>query len=304
MEYLKKLQSIHAPAGEEQALSTELLNYIAQNKANWKVMPTIYSGKGFQDCIVLVFGKPRTAIFAHMDSIGFTVRYGDELVKIGGPRTHEKFQLIGKDSTGEVEAELNYDEERETLCYKADREIERGTSLVFKPNWRETEDYVQNCYMDNRLGVWNALQVAETLEDGIVCFSAWEEHGGGAVEYLGKFVYEEFGVSQALISDITWVTEGVKHGEGCAISLRDSGLPRKSYVQKIVAIAKESGVAYQLEVEGSGGSDGNGLQRSSYPWDWCFVGAPEDHVHSPNEKVFKSDIKAMTDLYKVLMKSL
>ncbi|MFT5970922.1 MAG: hypothetical protein ACI8ZO_001439, partial [Flavobacteriales bacterium] len=32
MEYLKKLQSIHAPAGEEQALSTELLNYIAQNK--------------------------------------------------------------------------------------------------------------------------------------------------------------------------------------------------------------------------------------------------------------------------------
>ena len=31
---------------------------------------------------------------------------------------------------------------------------------------------------------------------------------------------------QALISDITWVTEGVTHGKGCAISLRDSGVPR------------------------------------------------------------------------------
>ena len=61
--------------------------------------------------------------------------------------------------------------------------------------------------MDNRLGVWNALKVAEKLENGIICFSAWEEHGGGSVGYLAKFIYEKYGVKQALISDITWVTE-------------------------------------------------------------------------------------------------
>ena len=54
-------------------------------------------------------------------------------------------------------------------------------------------------------------------------FSTWEEHGGGSVGYLGKFIQEKYGVYQALISDVTWVTEGVKHGEGCVISLRDSG---------------------------------------------------------------------------------
>ena len=46
------------------------------------------------------FGKPRTAIFAHMDSIGFTVRYGKELVKLGGPRISSGTKLIGEDSKG------------------------------------------------------------------------------------------------------------------------------------------------------------------------------------------------------------
>ena len=57
-----------------------------------------------------------------------------------------------------------------------------------------------------------------------------------------------------------------------AISLRDSGIPRRSYVNKIVEIARKTNIPYQLEVEDAGGSDGNGLQKSDYPWDWCFVG--------------------------------
>ena len=43
---------------------------------------------------------------------------------------------------------------------------------------------------------------------------------------------------------------------------------------------------------------------AAYPWDWCFIGAPEDNVHSPDEKVFKSDIDAMVQLYKKLMQEL
>ena len=119
-----------------------------------------------------------------------------------------------------------------------------------------------------------------------------------------KFIYETYGVKQALISDITWITEGVKHGKGCVISLRDSGIPRKSYVNRIVDIAKNSKIPFQLEVENAGGSDGNQLQKSSYPWDWCFIGSPEDYVHSPDEKVHKKDIQSMINLYKKLLKKL
>ncbi|MAO72016.1 MAG: aminopeptidase [Flavobacteriales bacterium] len=302
MELLKKMCEIHAPSGEEIRMKKFVLKHIEENKNNWKTQPKLHYGKGFQDNIILVFGKPNTAIFAHLDSIGFTVKYNNEIVKIGGPVTSDRIVLVGNDSIGDIEGKIVKKENKIFIDFY--REIEKGTSLVFKSNFRETKDYIQSCYLDNRLGVWNALEVAKTLENGIIVFSSWEEHGGGSVGYLGKFIQEKYGVMQALISDITWVTDGVKHGNGCAISLRDSGIPRKSYVNKIVQIATESNIPFQLEVEDAGGSDGNALQKSDYPWDWCFVGAPEDNVHSPDEKVHKKDIQSMLDLYKELMKKL
>ena len=306
MDLLKKLCQIHAPSGNEEALSLFILDFINQNKRNWKVQPEIFHSEGFQDCIVLVFGKPRTAVFAHIDSIGFTVKYNNEIVKIGGPVTKNGIELVGEDSQGKIDTKLTIeiDEQNNKSLHVIDRPIDRGTTLTFKPNFRENADFIQSCYIDNRLGVWNALQLAKSLEDGIICFSCWEEHGGGSVGYLAKFIYEKYGVSQALISDITWVTKGVKHGDGAAISMRDSGLPRRSYINKIIHLAKKSEVPFQLEVENAGGSDGNALQRSPYPIDWCFIGAPEDNVHSPNEKVHKKDIASMLELYKYLMKSL
>ena len=303
MELLKTLCHIEAPSGSEQNMTEFVLDYIKSNQDSWKVKPELFYGDGFQDCIVLVFGKPTTAIFAHLDSIGYSVKYNNEVVKIGGPSTKEGIVLVGQDSQGRIEEKLQRktDKDGNKTLFIGGREVERGTTLTFKPNFRETDDFVQCCYMDNRLGVWNALKVAEKLENGIICFSAWEEHGGGSVGYLAKFIYEKYGVKQALISDITWVTEGVKHAKGVAISIRDSGIPRRSYINRIIDLAKASNIPFQLEVESAGGSDGNALQRSPYPFDWCFIGAPEDFVHTPDEKVHKSDIESMTQMYDYLM---
>ena len=299
---LKELCQVHAPSGNEVAMKEFLLDYVEKHKSNWKVKPEIIEGSEFQDCLMLKFGKPRTAILAHMDSIGFTVRYQDQLVPIGGPKVETGYTLVGEDTLGPIECELV--ENDGDIHYKFARGIQRGTELVFKSDFRETENYVQSCYLDNRLGVYNALKVAESLEVGLIVFSCWEEHGGGSVSYLAKYMAEELGVLQALISDITWVTEGVVHGEGVAISMRDRSVPRRSFVNKIIALAEESGVPYQLEVEGAGGSDGKELQSSPYPFDWCFVGAPEDNVHSPDEIVHKDDIVSMVQLYSFLMKNL
>ena len=305
MDLLKQLCAIRAVSGDERAMTEFVLKYIGETEKNWKVRPKIFAGDEFQENIILVFGKkPRTAIFAHLDSIGFTVRYGKQLVKVGGPVLKNNIKLVGSDAEGEIECKLKVSKKNDSFGYKFDREIERGTNLTFKPDFRETKNHVQCCYMDNRLGVWNALKVAETLTEGIIVFSTREEHGGGAVSYLGKFIQEKYGVRQALISDITWETEGVQHGKGVAISMRDRGLPRRTYLERLIQIAKDSGIPYQLEVEGSGGSDGLELQSSPFPWEWVFVGAPEDNVHSPDEIVHKADIEAMTSLYKVLMEKL
>jgi putative aminopeptidase FrvX len=304
MQLLRRLCSIQAPSGNEAKIQEFLLDYIHAEKKNWKVQPEIMHGDLFQHCIILIFGEPRTAVYAHIDNIGFQVRYENQLVKIGGPRTVSGYKLVGKDSIGNIECELKVDEEDNSLSYVFNRSIDRGTPLNFKPNFREDSQYVQSCYLDNRLGMYNVLKLAETLENGVIVFSCWEEHGGGSVPYIAKYLWDRYQLKQALISDITWVTEGVHHGKGVAISIRDSGIPRRVYVDKIAGILKEHEIPFQLEVESSGGSDGNELQKQPYPIDWCFVGAPEDLVHTPDEKVHKSDIGSMLTAYRILMDTL
>ena len=305
MELLKQLCNIHSPSGEEFRVKDFLLQYINDHKADWFLQPEIYHGGEFQDSLVLVFGRPRTAIYAHMDNIGYTVKYNGEIIKIGGSLYESNIALVGEDSIGEIECISQLDESVDAvLKYMAGREIERGTSLRYKMDFRESNHFVTSCYLDNRLGIYASLKVAETLENGAIVFTCNEEHGGGNAQKLASFLWDPFKVSQALISDITWVTEGVEHGKGVAISLRDSNIPRRLFVNKIIDIAKRSGIPYQIEVEASGGSDGAMIQKSTLPIDWCFVGAAEDNVHSPNETVHKDDIISMIDLYKELMDKL
>lgn len=281
-------------------MTSFVLEHITEHSSQWQVQPQVLSGGELEENIILVFGDaPRTAVFAHMDSIGFTVRYGRQLVKIGGPVLKDGWLLVGSDSNGPVEARLKVKDGEAT--YRAMRLIDRGTSLTYKPDFRLTRNHVQCCYMDNRLGVWVALRLAETLTDGIIVFSTREEHMGGVVSHLASVIYNKYSITQALISDITWATEGVRPGKGVAISMRDSSLPRKKYLDRIIALAHTSGIPFQLEVEGAGGSDGSELQRSPYPIQWCFIGAAEQHVHTPDEKVHLADIDSMLAMYRYLM---
>ncbi|MEQ8623366.1 MAG: M20/M25/M40 family metallo-hydrolase [Vicingaceae bacterium] len=311
LQLLKKLCSIQAPSGSEASVKEFLLDYVNKNSSSWKVQPELVHGEDFQDCLLLVFGQPTTAIYAHMDSVGYSVGYDNELLKIGGPKAEEGTVLIGEDSKGKIEAKLHYKIEDETEDEKVintildiDRKVDRGTTLTYQQNFKTSTDFVESCYLDDRLGIWTALKVAETLENGVIAFSCWEEVGGGSVGYLAKYLFEQHQIRQALIADITWVTNGVKHGKGVAVSMRDSGIPRRSYIDKIISLAKESGIDFQLEVESAGGSDGNALQKSPYPVDWCFIGAPEDKVHMPSEKVHFHDIECMHKLYSYLMQRL
>ncbi|WP_018471903.1 M20/M25/M40 family metallo-hydrolase [Echinicola pacifica] len=302
MDFLYQMLQKTGVSGDEHNFSSFIMDYVQQRKKSWKVLPEVYFGEEFQDNIVLKFGNPRTAVFAHLDTIGFTCRYHNQLVPVGGPDVQDGNILVGEDALGPIECTAHIVEDQ--LIHGFPRGIQPGTNLSYKQNIRVDDEYIQAAYLDNRLGVFNALEICEDLEDGLVVFSTYEEHGGGSVPFLAKFIYEKWGVRQALISDITWVTEGVKHHEGVAISLRDQFIPRKTYINKIVALAAESGVPYQLEVEGAGGSDGREIQMSPYPIDWCFVGAPEDNVHTPDEKVSLLDLEAMINLYKYLMQHL
>ncbi|WP_373521560.1 aminopeptidase [Aquiflexum sp.] len=302
MELLNKLLNIHSVSGDERLMTDFLIEYVNQRKSQWKVQPEFYFGGEFHDCLLLKFGTPKTAVFSHIDTIGFTVRYEDQLVSIGGPEVENGFDLVGEDALGPIKCRLV--EIDGDLFHDFPRAIVRGTLLSFAQVIRINGGFIQAAYLDNRLGIYNCLKLCESLENGWVVFSTYEEHGGGSVPFLLKFIQETSPIKQALVSDITWITEGISHHQGVVISMRDQFIPRKIYLNRIIKLALESGIPFQLEVEGSGGSDGREIQHSPYAIDWCFIGAAEDNVHTPSEKVSLLDLDSMLALYRYLMKHL
>jgi putative aminopeptidase FrvX len=302
MKLLFELLSKNSVSGDESEISQLIIQYARKRMKSWKVQPDIYFGEDFHDCILFKFGKPRTAIFAHIDTIGFMTRYQNQLIPVGGPEILSGTRLVGKDSMGEISCQLI--EENEVCFHDFPRGIERGTRLSFEQNIRVDDKFIQAAYLDNRLGVYNALKICETLDNGWVIFSTYEEHGGGSMPFLLKFIQSNSPVNQALISDITWITEGIHHHEGVVISIRDKFIPRKKFMDKLISLAEKSGIPFQLEVESHGGSDGREVQFSPYAIDWCFIGAAEDHVHTPNEKVSLLDLDSMIRMYQFLMNEL
>ena len=145
-----------------------------------------------------------------------------------------------------------------------------GTNLVFKSTFQEDQTFVTAPYLDNRAGIYNLLKLAEKLENGALVFSGLEEHGGGTVPYLVKLLYERYAIKKMLVSDITWSTDGVRLNEGVVVSFRDHNIPRRSFVDKIVKLATDNNISYQIEVEAGGSSDGREIQLSPYPID-CFL---------------------------------
>ncbi len=311
---LRTLCAIPATAGDEGLMADFLVKYFEEHSASFKVKPQIFHGPGFQDMVIAVFGKPRTAIFAHTDTVGYCVAHGKELFKVGNPKAEDGTKLQGFHNGELAQCTLRIEKEKsakkdkeskpEKYHYEGKVRFEPGTPLTYVPEWKETKKYISCAYMDDRLGVWNALLQAHTLENGALVFGTYEETGGGGAQVAGRFLQEKFGVQQALISDVTLLSDHIKHNKGVAISMRDRGIPRQSFVRKVISIASETDIAHQLEVENAGGSDGISLQNSSYSWDWCFIGPPEDKYHQPGEKVAKADAEAMVALYKVLMERL
>lgn len=304
MELLQQLCSIFAPSGEEWRMKEFLLWYVKTNMCNWKTTPVIYNDLALQDSVMLVFGKPRTALFAHVDSTGFTARYNNELVPIGGPACKDNDNIVYYYNNILNVTKIKIDNNTEKIYCTEKRTLEPGTTFTYKPYFKIVNNKIFSPYLDNRLGVWTLLNVAKTLENGIIVFSCYEEHGGGSIEKLSKIIYNKFNITQALIADITWATEGIFVNNGVVVSLRDKYIPRFKYVEKIRNILNKNNFKYQTEVEQSGSSDGGYLQKCHEPIDWCFIGVAEENNHSSIESVSVNDSVLMIKAYELLMKEM
>ncbi len=296
---LDTLCQIQATSGDENKIKKFILNYVDDNASSWEAIPIIIEGKGFQDNLMLVFGSPDIAYYAHMDSVGFTSRYQNQLITIGSPDARKGDKLVGNDALGSIECNITIDANGNTF-HDFKRTIEAGTPLVYKPNFQQEAESIISPYLDNRLGIFALLQLAKELENGVLVFSTYEEHGGGCTAYLGSYLLTKYNIHQSIIVDVTWVTDGIQLGLGPVVSLRDAYIPRKKFINKIISQLDDYSLVYQKEVEASGGSDGSELQRSALPIDWCFIGVPVKNPHASNEEANIFDIVRLIDLLKAI----
>ena len=303
MNLLKQLIEIPSVTGQEYLMKDFLVNYFSENETLQKKVKLFY-GEEFQDNLIVRIGdNPKVAIYVHQDIIGYTVRYDNEIIPFGSPIVTENTELIGEDSIGKIQCKLQTDADSKISCdFK--RTIEPGTTLTHITDIKIDGDYITSPYLDNRAGIYTALKLAEQADNLIIAFTTFEEQGFGGAQLCGKFIYDKFSVQQALILDTAWISENTKFGNGTVISLRDRGIPRKKYVDKIRNILKDTKLNFQFEVEESGGSDGAALQSLPYPIDWCFVGPPIKFAHSPQETIKMSDISDTIEVYKKLLEKL
>jgi len=289
LDLLWKLLALDSPSGDEGAIADWIEDWVAPTFPEAQV-------ERLGDSLVVVKGNmPLVALFAHLDTTGWTLGYEKNLIRIGGPhgKVGDRLRPVGRPERGNTLGRRPDGSWK--LCGKTDALPGSGWVYAEPPQRKNAVDgeEIRAPYLDNRAGVWAVLQALIHCPNIAVALTTSEEtHGGGAIT-CARILCEQHGIQQALISDLTWHTKHVRCGKGVAISLRDSSLPRRRYLGEVLALAEASGIPFQREIEASGGSDGGSIDRSGVPMDWVFVGAPEKSPHTARESVRIADLQSM-----------
>jgi putative aminopeptidase FrvX len=293
---LLRLLAIDGPSGDEGAMADWLDAYCAERHPQAR-------RERLGDSVIVAKGeKPAVALFAHIDTTGYTRGYRRQMIPLGGPAPEpgERVRPAARPDAG------NRLERRKSGGWKLTGKAGAppGSRWVYSAEPVIRGSRITAPYLDNRAGVWAALQVLERCPSVAVAFTVGEEHSGQGAFLCARRLYEHYAVTQALVSDITWHARHIRCGRGPAISLRDRMAPRQRILDKVLALAEESGLAYQREIETAGGSDGSYIERSGVPIGWVFVGAPEKKPHTSRERLDLGDLSGMADLLVFLVNSL
>ena len=276
-------------------------------------------------------GGPRVMLAAHMDEIGFMVRFIDEngfirLQNIGGfdPRVlpaqrvniHTRsgdvltgaLQLASKPihllAGSEIKAPkltqlyvdlgLSVDEVNEN--------IEIGDMVTLDRGMVQVGNNLMSRAMDDRINVFIMLEVLRALNqhscEVIAVATTQEEVGLRGAETAAYGIEPDVGV--ALDVTVAGDSPGVdkqdrvtKLGEGVAIKAFDSShIPNYKLVRHFRDVAERNEIRHQIEVLSRGGTDAGPIQRTRAGVPAITISMPTRYLHTVNEMVNIDDIKA------------
>lgn len=280
-------------------------------------------------------GGPKVAMAAHMDEIGFFVRYIDDsgfirLQPVGGfdPRTlvaqrvavHTRNDgaMVGTLMPGVKPIHLMTPGDKKDLeltdffvdlgmqseLVKA--KVQIGDMVTMRREFEEIGDMVISKGLDDRLGVYvmlEAVKAAGKVNAELYPIATVQEEVGLRGAITAAFGVQPdicIAIDTTIAADIPGMPADsavTKLGAGAAIKMFDSSqLPNRKLVSHLQEIAEQQGIPYQLEILPRGGTDAGAFQRANDGVVTCTISIPSRYVHTVNEMCAKSDIQAAVDL--------
>ena len=184
--------------------------------------------------------------------------------------------------------------------------INIGDKLTFVSEPKELlGDKITSPALDNRCGAAALIYLADMLKDKdcgckiVILLSAQEEtFGTGAV--TGAYT---IGADEAIIVDVSFANQPDVSGQYASVELKKgamigvSPVLNKAMTNKLISLAKEKNIPYQLEpLSGSTGTNADHISVSKSGVKTALVSIPERYMHTQAEVISLSDVKAVAEL--------
>ena len=275
---------------------------------------------------------PRVMIAAHMDEIGFIVKFIDDkgfirLQPIGGwdPRVMVAQRVyvhgfggqsllgtlmpsakpIHMLSADEMNKPPKIDDLYVDLGLPAERvriAVEIGDMITMARTTERVGDTVVSKTLDNRVSVFVMIEALRALGSHqceiLAVATTQEEVGLRGATTAAYALKPDVGIALdiTLANDFPGPADYdhvTKLGHGTAIKVMDSSLIcHPKLVRHFRDVAEKNGIKYQLEVLPRGGTDAGGMQRSRGGIPSFTLSIPTRYVHTVNEMAAVADIEA------------
>lgn len=321
---LKDIVKVYGPSGKEgkirEFIINEIKDYVDEIKTD--ALGNLIARKSGT-------GK-KIMISAHMDQIGMMITDIDEkgfirFTNVGVIYPHASYgqRVIFENGTkGAIFAEPLDDMSKLKLenMYidigafskeEAEKSVKIGDTCIYYTDMDENDNMVFTSYLDDRVGCFVAIEALKTIEksnnDLYFVFSVQEEVGLRGAKTAAYGINPDYGISL----DVTAHGDTPKAkrfaiglNKGAAIKVKDNSIICHPAVKdKLVDLAIENNIAYQMEVLEFGGTDSGAIHLNGEGVPSGVISIPTRYVHSTMEMASKNDIISCIGLLKAYLEN-
>ncbi|NMA66847.1 MAG: M42 family metallopeptidase [Clostridiaceae bacterium] len=317
---LKTLTQTYGPSGREKKVA-DTIRGLLENKVD----EIRTDAMGNLICVKKGSGK-KIMLAAHMDEIGIIVTYIDEkgFLRFGNIGGISPLVILGQrvkfsngtigviwyeekiDNMKNVNLQKMYIDIGAASKQEAEKLVRVGDMAVFAGDTVLQNGRIISKALDDRIGcailVELALQNPDTDNEIYYVFTTQEEVG------LRGAKTAAFGIipDMALAIDVCDTGDtpdckamAVKLGEGPAVKIKDRSVISHPHIKdKLIRLAEENNIPYQLEIMTHGGTDAGSIHITAGGIPSGGVSIPSRYIHDTAEMVDMNDVKNSVKLLK------